>query len=227
MTSPFSTVATALVDMIAAAVPADLAVDLGPPQSESGTIAVTLWSADPGVPEPQRHRRHIPGHLTFVASIDRVGTDGLDLLHELWLAVDAGPFDLAAQGPPLAWWLAHGVAPRPHLTIHAQAAVERMLTPAPLVTEPLVLMNNHDVPVRILQGTVLGPGAHPVGGASVVPVDSPALATTTNSAGGFLVRGMFDAETIDVDFTHYHLSARAAVPVDTADFSIELSSSSS
>ena len=227
MTSPFSTSAAELIEALATALPTGRSIEVGPPRLDADGLSLTLWTAVPGAPEPQKHRRRIPGQLTFVVSLNVSDADGLDLLHDLWLAVDASPFDLGSDSPSDQWWAGHGCSPQPHLTIHAQVVAERAIDLAPIVTEPLVLVNTNDVATQTLHGRVVGPGARPIDGARVVPVNSPALATTTDAAGGFVVRGVFDADRVDVDFTHHHLSARAAVPIDSPDFAIELSSSSS
>lgn len=134
------TAATAmLVDALAAS---GASVVAGPPPNDTApaAVAVTLVEValDPAARFADRHDHLM--RASYVLSVTGAGGGDTDLLTDVVRAVLSEPrAQLDPTQVPLQLWIAHGVPPRPAITVHVPVTVAIDIERAPQVTEPLVL----------------------------------------------------------------------------------------
>ncbi|MEH1055585.1 carboxypeptidase-like regulatory domain-containing protein [Micromonospora sp. CPCC 206171] len=165
-------------------------VPVGPPADGEPADGLTVWPLElrPGRQTRGTGNRE-PYRFTVRYLLSAAGPAALPRLDRVLAAavVDGEPEVLLEAGDP-ELWRAFGVPPRPALLIDVPAQVARPLPAAPPVLHPLRL---RQLPMRTLDGRVVGPQEQPLAAMRVELVGT-AQATQTDPAGRFRLTGVPD-----------------------------------
>lgn len=164
---------------------------LGPPAGvETGEPVVSAWPLELRADQEARGTgKPLPMRLILRCLVCASGAveEATRLLDRVLVASAAALERVVVlEPPPPQTWVAFGVAPRPALLFDIPLQIARPATTAPMVRFPLRV---HGMPLRALQGRILGPGDIPLSDMRIEVVGT-GQTTHTDSKGGFVLAGV-------------------------------------
>ena len=161
--------------------PVSLSFPVTPPTGNGIAICLCDLSGDPPPRGPKRPPLQILLRYLVTAWAEDVTQAHECIFRLMFSALENAEFDVEREAVPLALWQAHGIAPRPAFLLRVPLRQEQPEPETRMVTKPLVVSHSG---MRIVEGTVVGPGDVPLMDALV---EAPFfnLVTRTDSRGRF------------------------------------------